>query len=33
MQGFLKEFKYIELEVISHIIGDPKITFDEFDEE
>ena len=32
-QVFLKEWKYIEKEVIRHIIEDPEISSDESDEE
>ena len=30
---FLKQCKYIEKEVVSHVIGYPEISFDESDEE
>ena len=33
MQAFLRECKYIEKEVIRHMIGDPEISPNEFDEE
>ena len=33
LQVFLNEFKYIEKEVIRYIIGDPKLSSDESDEE
>ena len=33
LQGFLKECKYIEKEVIKYITGDPEISSDKSDEE